>query len=106
MIEELARHRCLSDDGSAVTVVERRHVFVTQDVSGVRRRPGARWTALLDGEPVRPAGTGMFEVVATGEILVHDPDRCSCASAAVRPAVGQSPSARVTHSVHRLTKGS
>jgi hypothetical protein len=82
MIEELARHRCIGDDGTALVVVERRHVFMTNGGTGARQHRGAAWTTLLDGEPVRYLDPSTFEVVATGELLAHDTRRCGCAPAA------------------------
>lgn len=68
-VEELARHRCLGDDGTPLVVVEYRHVFTSSDGGTVRRHHGARWLALLDGEPVRHIDAETFEVVASGELL-------------------------------------
>ncbi|MEZ0243878.1 MAG: hypothetical protein ACAH11_10920 [Sphingomonas sp.] len=68
-VEEMARHRCLGDDGTPLIVVEYRHMFTSSDGGTVRRHPGARWLALLDGEPVRPIDATTFEVVASGEML-------------------------------------
>lgn len=82
MIEELARHRCIGDDGTSMVVVERRHVFTTQSGSRTRQHRGAARTTLLDGEPVRYIDGRTFEVIATGELLTHDPDRCDCTPAA------------------------
>ncbi len=82
MIEEVARHRCIGDDGTPLFVVERRHVFTTQGESGTRHYPGAASTMLLDGEPVRYIDTRTFAVIATGELLRHDTDRCHCTPAA------------------------
>jgi hypothetical protein len=79
MIEELARHPCLGDDGTPLFVVEHRHVFITQGDAGTREHRGAAWTTLLDGEPVRYIDAGTFEIVATGELLTHDLARCACA---------------------------
>ena len=82
MIEELARHRCYGDDGTVMFVVERRHVFTTQNGSRTRQHRGAARTTLLDGEPVRYIDAATFEVVATGELLAHDLERCDCTPAA------------------------
>lgn len=82
MIEELARHRCTGDDGTPVLVVERCHVFTTQSDAGTRRHLGASGVALLDGEPVRYIDAHTFEVIATGELLSHDPSHCDCTPAA------------------------
>lgn len=68
-VEELARHRCTGDDGSPLIVVEYRHVFTSSDGGKTRRQHGARWLALLDGEPVRHIDAATFEVVASGELL-------------------------------------
>lgn len=87
MIEELARHRCTGDDGTLLFVVEHRHVFTTQNGVGTRQYCGAAWATLLDGEPVRYMDARTFEVIATGELLAHDPGRCDCAPA-VRIATG------------------
>lgn len=78
MIEELARHRCVADDGTLSFVVERRHVFTTSGGAGPRQHRGASWATLLNGEPVRYIDPRTFEVVATGELLAHDPNRCDC----------------------------
>jgi hypothetical protein len=68
-MEELGRYRCMGDDGTALTVVEYRHIFTSSDGGTVRRQHGARWLALLDGEPVRHIDSATFEVVASGELL-------------------------------------
>ena len=78
MIEELARHRCLGDDGSVHTVVAYRHVFVARGDGTARHHPGARWLALLDGEPVEPKGSDSYVVAATGQVLTHDRSHCRC----------------------------
>ena len=36
---------------------------------------------LLDGEPVRYIDARTFEVVASGELIAHDPATCDCAPA-------------------------
>jgi hypothetical protein len=79
MIKELARHRCTGDDGTEMVVVERRHCV---DTPGARRDRGAAFAALLDGEPVRYIDGGTFEIIATGEMLVHDVTQCDCAKRA------------------------
>lgn len=81
MIEELARHRCSGDDGTPLFVVERCHVFMTQGDTGLRQYRGAAWLTLLDGEPVRYIDARTFEVVASGELIAHDPATCDCAPA-------------------------
>ena len=81
MIEELARHRCTGDDDSLLFVVEYRHVFTSNGGTGPRHHRGASWLTLLDGEPVRYIDGQTFEVIATGEILSHDPEKCHCAPA-------------------------
>lgn len=81
MIEELARHRCTGDDGTPLLVIEYRHVFTSQGGSGLRQHRGAAWATLLDGEPVRYIDLNTFEVIATGELLVHDLLYCDCAPA-------------------------
>lgn len=82
MIEELARHRCTDADGLPRFVIEQCHLFTTQSDTGTCRRRGAGWVALLDGEPVRTLNDRTFEIIATGERLDHDIDRCDCAPAA------------------------
>lgn len=82
MIEELARHRCVGDDGTALFVVEQRHVFTSHGKAGARQHRGAAWATLLNGEPVRYIDARTFEVITTGELLAHDLQRCSCAPAA------------------------
>lgn len=67
--EEIARHRCTGDDGSALVVVEYRYIFTTEGEAGVRRQRGSAWLALLDGEPVRYIDPERFEVVSSGELL-------------------------------------
>ena len=69
VVEQLARHRCLGDDGTRLIVVEYRHMFTSDAGGTVRRHPGSRWLALLDGEPVRYVDAETFEVVASGEML-------------------------------------
>ena len=77
MAGELVRHRCFGDDRSPLFVIESRHVFTTQDGTGVRRHLGAMRLTLLDGEPVRSIDVQTFEIVATGELITHD-KRCRC----------------------------
>ncbi len=81
MIEELARHRCIGEDGTPLFVIEHRHVFTSQGGAGTRQHRGAAWATLLNGEPVRYIDGSTFEIIATGELLVHDPGRCTCAPA-------------------------
>jgi hypothetical protein len=81
MIEELARHRCTGGDGTHLFVVEHCHVFTTHGEAGTRKYRGAGWAALLNGEPVRYIDARTFEIIATGELLVHDLGRCDCAPA-------------------------
>jgi hypothetical protein len=69
MERELSRTRCLGDDGSPLVVIEYQHVERRRTDSGERSYPGARRWALAGGEPVRPLGDGIWEVVATGEML-------------------------------------
>ena len=69
MTEELARYRCAGDDGTPLIVVEYRHIFTSSEGGKTRRHHGARWLALLDGEPVRHIDGETFEVVASGEML-------------------------------------
>src|SRR3546814_1831784 len=53
-MEELARYKCLGDDGSNVVVVEYRYVHNSHAENGSPRRyPGARHLILTTGEPVR-----------------------------------------------------
>lgn len=73
MIEERARHRCIGDDGSPLLVIEYRHIFTTSQGSESRRRPGAIWLALADGEPVRYIDANRFEVIGSGE-MIHRQD--------------------------------
>jgi hypothetical protein len=91
MIEETARHRCVGDDGTPLFVVEHRHVFVSQQGTEARLHHGASRTTLLDGEPVRYVDERTFEVIATGELLAHDPQSCACAPAAMIATGGDRP---------------
>lgn len=75
MIEEVARHRCVGEDLSALFVIEHRHVFTTQGGTGARRHLGATWLTLLDGEPVRYIDPYTFEVIATGKLIARDSAR-------------------------------
>ncbi|QQV77984.1 hypothetical protein H5J25_04350 [Sphingomonas aliaeris] len=83
MIGELARHRCTGDDGTALFVIEHRHVFTSPGGAGPRQHRGAAWATLLNGEPVRYIHARALEVIATGELLVRDLRRCNCAPAAM-----------------------
>jgi hypothetical protein len=69
MERELSRTRCVGDDGSPLVVIEYQHVERRQTHSGERSYPGARRWALASGELVRPLGDGVWEVIATGEVL-------------------------------------
>lgn len=72
-VEQLARHRCMGDDGTPLVVVEYRHVFTSGEAGKVRQHRGSSWLALLDGEPVRYIDAATFEVVASGELLRREP---------------------------------
>jgi len=69
MEREISRTRCAGDDGSSLVVVEYQHVERRRTESGERSYPGARRWALASGEAVRPLGDGVWEVIATGEVL-------------------------------------
>lgn len=69
MIEELARHPCMGDDGTPLVVVEYRHIFMAGESDNVRKHRGSIWMSLLNGEPVRHIDSTTFEVVASGELL-------------------------------------
>jgi len=69
MEREISRTRCIGDDGTPLIVIEYQHVDRRQTESGERSYPGARRSALASGEPVRSLGDGVWEVVATGEVL-------------------------------------
>src|SRR3546814_4252745 len=67
-MEELARYKCLGDDGSNVVVVEYRYVHNSHAENGSPRRyPGARHLILTTGEPVRYVDAYTFEVIESGE---------------------------------------
>ena len=66
----LARHRCKGDDGTRLIVLELRHALSQQTLAGPRTYPGARHWALETGEAVRVIDRQIFEVVATGELLL------------------------------------
>jgi len=66
---EIARTRCVGDDGSPLVVIEYQHVERRKTDSGERAYPGARRSALASGGPVRSLGDGVWEVIATGEVL-------------------------------------
>ena len=71
-MEELARYRCVGDDGSSVTVVEFRYVHVGQSQRGPPRRyPGRRQMALTTGELVRHVSAKTCQVVGSGALLVR-----------------------------------
>jgi hypothetical protein len=69
MEREISRTRCVGDDGSPLVVIEYQHVDRRRTDSGERSYPGARRWALASGEKVRPLGDGVWEVMATGEVL-------------------------------------
>lgn len=69
MEREISRTRCVGDDGTPLVVIEYQHVERRRTESGERSYPGARRWALACGEPVRSLGDGVWEVVATGEVL-------------------------------------
>lgn len=66
---EISRTRCVGDDGSPLSVVEYQHIDRRETGSGERTYPGARRLALASGDPVRSLGDGVWEVIATGEVL-------------------------------------
>ena len=61
--------RCIGDDGSPLLVIEYQLVDRQRTTAGKRDYPGARRLALDSGEPVRPLGDGLWEVIATGEMV-------------------------------------
>jgi hypothetical protein len=69
MEREISRTRCVGDDGSSLVVIEYQLIERRQTDSGERSYPGARRWALASGEKVRPLGDGVWEVIATGEVL-------------------------------------
>ncbi len=81
MIEELARHRCTDAAGLTVFVVEQRAVFTSHDANGQHHRYGAARLAMLNGEPVRYVDERTFSVIASGDMIAHDPVRCGCSPA-------------------------
>ena len=69
----LARHQCLGDDGTALTVLELRYVLQQATSAGDRNYLGARRWMLETGEDVRVIDLQTFEVLSSGELLVrHD----------------------------------
>jgi hypothetical protein len=50
-------------------VIEYQHVDRRPTESGERTYPGARRSALASGEAVRSLGDGVWEVIATGELV-------------------------------------
>jgi len=69
MEREISRTRCIGDDGSPLVVIEYQHVERRQTDSGERSYPGARRWALASGEPVQPLGDGIWEAIATSEVV-------------------------------------
>lgn len=69
MEHEVHRFRCLSDDGTCLTVIEHRHVAIVDVEGKTRSLPGARRLALSTGERVRYIDADTYEVVDTGEVL-------------------------------------
>jgi len=69
MEREVSRSRCVGDDGSPLVVIEYQHVERRQTDSGERSYPGARRWALASGEPVQPLGDGIWEAIATSEVV-------------------------------------
>ncbi len=68
-MEELARYRCVGDDGTRVAVVEYRYVHTARGDNGIRRHLGATKLTLETGEPVRYIDPVSFEVIDTGEMI-------------------------------------
>ncbi|HWU73512.1 MAG TPA: hypothetical protein VN137_08495 [Sphingomonas sp.] len=69
MEREISRTRCVGDDGTPLVVIEYQHIDRRPTESGERSYPGARRSALASGEAVRPLGDGVWEVIATGEVV-------------------------------------
>jgi len=69
MEREISRTRCVGDDGTPLVVIEYQHLERCRTESGERSYPGARRWALASGEAVRPLGDGVWEVIATGELV-------------------------------------
>jgi hypothetical protein len=68
-MEELARYRCVGDDGTRIAVVEYRYVHMARDSVGTRRHLGATKLTLETGEPVRYIDPDRFEVIESGEMI-------------------------------------
>lgn len=69
MEHEVDRFRCMSDDGTCLTVLEHRHIAIVDVEGKTRSLRGARRLALSTGERVRYIDANTFEVVDTGELL-------------------------------------
>ncbi|WP_066806818.1 hypothetical protein [Sphingomonas asaccharolytica] len=68
MERETSRTRCIGDDGSTLVVIEYQHIDHRRPMAA-SACPGARRATLAGGEPVRSLGDGVWEVIATGEVL-------------------------------------
>ena len=69
MERAISRTRCIGDDGSTLIVIEYQLIDRRRTKAGERAYPGARRLALDSGEAVRTLGDGLWEVIATGEVL-------------------------------------
>jgi hypothetical protein len=61
--------RLLAEDGSWLKAVEARRVDYIETPRGLRKHIGRRHWRLDTGEALRPLGTDLFEISATGEVL-------------------------------------
>lgn len=69
-IETLATKTCVNSEGQLMNVFERRHFIVSRTEAGERRYVGARFWCTADGRQVRLIDSSMFELTATGDLLV------------------------------------
>jgi len=69
-VETIGERACMDRNGLPVRLYECRHVILSQTAAGPRRYVGARFWCTAEGDPVRLIDRSMFEIVASGELLV------------------------------------
>ncbi len=69
--QKLDHFDCVDENGNAVEVIAWRYMLETMTERGLRRYPGARYWTLADGGAVRLLDATLFEVDATGMVLIR-----------------------------------
>ncbi len=66
LLEEIL---CRNGAGGEVPVIRFRFLAMEKTEGGLRERPGAQGWKTAPGEPVKPLGSNLYEIVSSGELL-------------------------------------